>query len=173
MHTLTPCSVQGDFPAAKMVDGLHGVDPARKARLLEVLDVDPTWRMHLVSDGQRRRVQLLLGLLHPFKVPPRTDSQVVEVLLEVYALGCRPLQPSHLLASTLCGRRRRVQLLPGLTVGLHKGVWGGGCCWADRCSLMSPLVVALRGRCQRLVCMASAGACSCSWGVCTPSRFPP
>ena len=67
---LTPRIIQGDFPAAKMIDGLHGVDPARKARLLEVLDVDPTWRMHLVSDGQRRRVQLLLGLLHPFKVPP-------------------------------------------------------------------------------------------------------
>ena len=67
---VTSLTLQGDFPAAKMIDGLHGVDPARKARLLEVLDVDPTWRMHLVSDGQRRRVQLLLGLLHPFKVSP-------------------------------------------------------------------------------------------------------
>ena len=61
--------LQGDFPAAKMIDGLAGVDPQRKARLLEVLDIDPRWRMHLVSDGQRRRVQLMLGLLHPFKVP--------------------------------------------------------------------------------------------------------
>ena len=60
--------MQGDFPAEKMIQGLSGVDPARKARLLEVLDIDPAWRMHTVSDGQRRRVQLLLGLLHPFKV---------------------------------------------------------------------------------------------------------
>ena len=25
------------------------------------------WRMHEVSDGQRRRVQIMLGLLRPFK----------------------------------------------------------------------------------------------------------
>jgi CCR4-NOT complex subunit CAF16 len=33
------------------------------ARLLDVLGIDPAWRMHCVSDGQRRRVQILLGLL--------------------------------------------------------------------------------------------------------------
>ena len=60
--------VQGDFPARRMIDGVQGVDPARKARLIKVLDVDPEWRMHRVSDGQRRRVQLMLGLLKPFQV---------------------------------------------------------------------------------------------------------
>lgn len=35
---------------------------------MKVLDVNPEWRMHLVSDGQRRRVQLCVGLLRPFKV---------------------------------------------------------------------------------------------------------
>jgi CCR4-NOT complex subunit CAF16 len=39
------------------------VDPARRDRLIEVLGVDLDWHMHAVSDGQRRRVQLLLGLL--------------------------------------------------------------------------------------------------------------
>ncbi|KAJ8439234.1 hypothetical protein Cgig2_030169 [Carnegiea gigantea] len=34
----------------------------------EVLDIDLSWRMHNVSDGQRRRVQLCMGLLKPFKV---------------------------------------------------------------------------------------------------------
>jgi len=62
--------MQGDFPVSKMVSGLPGVDPKRKAKLLEVLDVDPEWRMHMVSDGQRRRVQLLMGLLKPFEVTP-------------------------------------------------------------------------------------------------------
>lgn len=62
------CVPQGDFPAAKMIDGLAGVDPQRRKRLMEVLDIDPAWRMHTVSDGQRRRVQLMLGLLHPFQV---------------------------------------------------------------------------------------------------------
>jgi CCR4-NOT complex subunit CAF16 len=39
------------------------VDAARRDRLIEVLGVDLEWHMHAVSDGQRRRVQLLLGLL--------------------------------------------------------------------------------------------------------------
>ena len=39
------------------------VDPARRDRLIDVLGVDLAWHMHAVSDGQRRRVQLLLGLL--------------------------------------------------------------------------------------------------------------
>ena len=37
---------------------------------LQVLDIDPQWRMHQVSDGQRRRVQICVGLLRPFKVGP-------------------------------------------------------------------------------------------------------
>lgn len=35
---------------------------------MEVLDINPDWRMHTVSDGQRRRVQICLGLLKPFDV---------------------------------------------------------------------------------------------------------
>jgi ABC-type uncharacterized transport system ATPase subunit len=61
-------SPQGDFPARKMIDAMPGVDEARKQRLMAVLDVDPEWRMHQVSDGQRRRVQICVGLLRPFKV---------------------------------------------------------------------------------------------------------
>ena len=45
-----------------------GVDPARRDRLIDVLGVDLGWHMHAVSDGQRRRVQLLLGLLRPREV---------------------------------------------------------------------------------------------------------
>lgn len=51
-----------------MIMGIHGVDPARAERLMKVMDVNPNWRMHLVSDGQRRRVQICVGLLKPFKV---------------------------------------------------------------------------------------------------------
>jgi hypothetical protein len=36
----------------------------------QVLDIDPQWRMHQVSDGQRRRVQICVGLLKLFKVKP-------------------------------------------------------------------------------------------------------
>jgi CCR4-NOT complex subunit CAF16 len=41
---------------------------ARRERLTAILGVDPAWRMHRVSAGQRRRVQLLLGLLRPAEV---------------------------------------------------------------------------------------------------------
>ncbi|XP_075265157.1 uncharacterized protein LOC142357394 [Convolutriloba macropyga] len=58
----------GDFPASKMLDSVRGADPARKEKLIQVLDINPEWRMHMVSDGQRRRVQIAVGLLQPFKV---------------------------------------------------------------------------------------------------------
>ncbi len=35
---------------------------------MQVLDIDLTWRMHKVSDGQRRRVQICMGLLRPYQV---------------------------------------------------------------------------------------------------------
>jgi len=42
--------------------------PERTELLLHVLDVDVKWRMHQISDGQRRRVQLVMGLLHPWEL---------------------------------------------------------------------------------------------------------
>eukprot|EP00955_Chlamydomonas_euryale_P003589 38231-Chlamydomonas_euryale.AAC.11 len=56
-----------------MIDGVPGADPERKARLIKVLDIDPAWRMHQVSDGQRRRVQICVGLLRKFKVRHRVS----------------------------------------------------------------------------------------------------
>lgn len=58
----------GDIPASQMLSSLPGIDPVRRERLIEALDIDPTWRMHLVSDGQRRRVQIAMGLLRPFEL---------------------------------------------------------------------------------------------------------
>ena len=42
--------------------------PDRRDTLLRILDIDPTWRLHAVSDGERRRVQLAMGLLRPWTV---------------------------------------------------------------------------------------------------------
>jgi hypothetical protein len=42
-----------------------------------VLDIDVNWRMHTVSDGQRRRVQICVGLLRPFKVRPATRDMLL------------------------------------------------------------------------------------------------
>jgi len=51
-----------DIGVGEVLAARPGIDPARRARVLDVLEVDPAWRMHRVSDGQRRRVQLLLDL---------------------------------------------------------------------------------------------------------------
>jgi CCR4-NOT complex subunit CAF16 len=65
--------IGGSFPfavdvrVAEVLAGTRG-EPARRERLLRMLEVDPEWRMHRISEGQRRRVQLLLGLLLPYRV---------------------------------------------------------------------------------------------------------
>ena len=89
---------QGDLSAEKMIMGVEGVDPQRRDMLLDLLDIDLGWcvctsslrhslpaihfhvllhqhpcctrcrRLNRVSDGQRRRVQICLGLLKPYKV---------------------------------------------------------------------------------------------------------
>ncbi len=60
----------GDFPfdvdvGVSEILERRTADPERKRQLIEVLGVDVNWRMSRVSDGQRRRVQLLIGLLSP------------------------------------------------------------------------------------------------------------
>jgi len=57
-----------DIKVSEILSRHDGVDGARRERLLQILGVDPAWRMHRVSDGQRRRVQILLGLLRPSEV---------------------------------------------------------------------------------------------------------
>lgn len=50
----------------KSVGGDHY--PDRKDELVRVLDIDLDWRMHAVSDGERRRVQLAMGLIRPWRI---------------------------------------------------------------------------------------------------------
>ncbi len=57
-----------DLRVAEILGHQQNVDRARMERLIDVLGVDREWHMHAVSDGQRRRVQLLLGLLRPREV---------------------------------------------------------------------------------------------------------
>ena len=45
-----------------------GAYPERRDELVKILDIDLRWRMHAVSDGERRRVQLAMGLLRPWEV---------------------------------------------------------------------------------------------------------
>jgi len=61
-------ALQADISAGQMIAGVAGVDPVRCRRLVEMLDIDLEWRMNRVSEGQRRRVQICLGLLRPYRV---------------------------------------------------------------------------------------------------------
>ncbi|KAJ2960487.1 hypothetical protein NQZ79_g4092 [Umbelopsis isabellina] len=62
-------TVRGDLRVDYLIRSVGGDRwPERRDKLIEVLDVDVTWRMHQVSDGQRRRVQLVMGLLAPWDI---------------------------------------------------------------------------------------------------------
>jgi CCR4-NOT complex subunit CAF16 len=61
--------VRTDVGVAELLKSVGGnVYHERRDELVAVLDVDTAWRMHAVSDGERRRVQLAMGLLRPWTV---------------------------------------------------------------------------------------------------------
>lgn len=89
------CPLQADIPVFSMMEKLQAEYPERRDELIKLLGIDPRkftlfilrdnsnvilsynccirvlfteWRMHQVSDGQRRRVQIFLGLIRPFKI---------------------------------------------------------------------------------------------------------
>jgi len=62
------CPLQADIPVRTMMVKLQEEFPERRDELIKLLGVDLNWRMHQVSDGQRRRVQIFLGLIRPFRV---------------------------------------------------------------------------------------------------------
>jgi CCR4-NOT complex subunit CAF16 len=61
--------VRGDIVVAHFLDSVGGYrHKERRDRLLNILDVDLDWHMHAISDGERRRVQLVMGLMAPWDV---------------------------------------------------------------------------------------------------------
>lgn len=88
-----------------MINSIPGVDEARKQRLIKVLDIDPEWRMHQVSDGQRRRVQICVGLLRPFKVR-QEQEQLQPALAPSCAMTTCMLVLHHSRCCWLWWRRR-------------------------------------------------------------------
>ncbi|KAL7999745.1 putative ABC transporter, AAA+ ATPase domain, P-loop containing nucleoside triphosphate hydrolase [Plasmopara halstedii] len=54
-----------DMAVEEMMVKLQSEFPDRRQQLLKLLRIDPKWRLHRLSDGQRRRVQLFLALLRP------------------------------------------------------------------------------------------------------------
>lgn len=59
--------VRSDISVADFLDSVGGFRfSERRDHLLDLLDVDLQWRMHAISDGERRRVQLCMGLMEPW-----------------------------------------------------------------------------------------------------------
>jgi CCR4-NOT complex subunit CAF16 len=61
--------VRTDIAVPILLDSVGGKHyPERRDELVSILDIDLRWRMHAVSDGERRRVQLAMGLIRPWDV---------------------------------------------------------------------------------------------------------
>ncbi|GAA5871265.1 hypothetical protein JCM3774_000895 [Rhodotorula dairenensis] len=61
--------VRSDLEVSHFLDSIGGYRyKERRDRLLDILDVDLEWHMHEVSDGERRRVQIVSGLMAPWDV---------------------------------------------------------------------------------------------------------
>jgi ABC-type uncharacterized transport system ATPase subunit len=61
--------VRGDIVVEQFLNSVGGYrHKERRDHLLDILDVDLDWHMHAISDGERRRVQLCMGLMTPWDV---------------------------------------------------------------------------------------------------------
>lgn len=61
--------VRSDIVVSHFLDSVGGYrHKERRDKLLDILDIDLDWHMHQISDGERRRVQLCMGLMVPWDV---------------------------------------------------------------------------------------------------------
>ncbi len=60
--------LQSSLRVKEMMQALKTQYPERNRELLEILDVNPEWKLNAVSEGQRKRVQLYLNLIQPFQI---------------------------------------------------------------------------------------------------------
>ena len=57
-----------DIRAGDMMKIWQNNNLERRDELVKVLEINLDWRMHQVSDGQRKKVQIMLSLLKPFRL---------------------------------------------------------------------------------------------------------
>lgn len=60
--------LQSSLKVKEMMVKLKQTYPERNQELIDVLGINEEWAMNAISEGQRKRVQLYLGLIQPFKV---------------------------------------------------------------------------------------------------------
>lgn len=57
-----------DLPVKHFMRAKQEENIERRNLLCNILKINLDWNMRFLSDGQRRRVQIMLGLIHPFKL---------------------------------------------------------------------------------------------------------
>jgi CCR4-NOT complex subunit CAF16 len=134
-----PFPFSQDISVGEILARRRGVDPGRRARVMEILDVDPAWRMHQVSDGQRRRVQILLDLERALRV----------VLLDEVTADLDVLARAELLRF-LAEESTRA----GLTVVYASHVLDGLGAWGTHLLFLSPGRVRFFGRLDEAAAVA-------------------
>lgn len=60
--------LQADIAVSEMLSHLQTKYADRRDMFVDLLGIDLEWRMHQLSDGQRRRVQIMLQLLQPVDI---------------------------------------------------------------------------------------------------------
>lgn len=60
--------LQSSLCVKEMMQKLQETYPDRSNELVKILDINLDWKLNSVSEGQRKRVQLYLNLIQPFKV---------------------------------------------------------------------------------------------------------
>ena len=60
--------LQSSLRVKEMMQAIKLEYPERNSELIDILDINPEWRLNSVSEGQRKRVQLYLTLIKPFQV---------------------------------------------------------------------------------------------------------
>ena len=118
-----PFPFSADISVAEVLAARTGIDPARRARVLEVLEIDPSWRMHQVSDGQRRRVQILLDLERSLRI----------ILLDEVTADLDVLSRAELLRFLREESEER-----GVTIVYATHVLDGIAAWATHLAFLSP-----------------------------------
>ena len=60
--------LQSGMKVKEMMVKLKETYPERNQELIEVLKINTEWKLNAISEGQRKRVQLYLGLIKPFDI---------------------------------------------------------------------------------------------------------
>ncbi|EMG49833.1 CAF16 CCR4-associated factor 16 [Candida maltosa Xu316] len=61
--------IKRDIPVNLLLASIGGETyKERRDLLIDILDIDPSWSMLNISDGERRRVQIAMGLVKPWKL---------------------------------------------------------------------------------------------------------